>query len=198
MSNLMQDDTSILIKRDIGSEELANLIEEGKHGDDNALGKLCAYIYSHVYAFLFYRVSNPEDAEDLTSEVVLKITKALKKQRGNFHAWMYRIARNRLVDYYRQRAVRQEVSLTDIPEKEIVGAGDLSKQILTKEKLRKGLGKLTEEQKQVIVLKFIQGYNNQEVADIVGKSVGAVKVLQFRALRAMREYFSRRDHEPEN
>ncbi|UCD18726.1 MAG: RNA polymerase sigma factor [candidate division WOR-3 bacterium] len=198
MSNLMQDDTSILIKRDIGSEELANLIEEGKHGNDAALGRLCAYIYSHVYAFLFYRVSHQEDAEDLTSEVVLKIIKALKKQRGNFHAWMYRIAKNRLVDYYRQRAVRQEVSLTDMPQKEVVGTGDLSKQILTKEKLRKGLEKLTEEQKQVIVLKFIQGYNNQEVADIVGKSVGAVKVLQFRALRAMREYFSRRGHEPEN
>lgn len=194
----MCDDTSIFMKKDIGSDELADILEAGKHGDDAALARLCAYIYSHVYAFLYYRVPRPEDAEDLTSEVVLKMIKALKRQRGNFHAWMYRIAKNRLIDYYRQRAVRQEVSLVDVPQKEIVGTGDLSKQIWTKEKLRKGLEQLTEEQKQVIILKFIQGYNNQEIAGIVGKSVGAVKVLQFRALKAMREYFSRRGHEPEN
>jgi RNA polymerase sigma-70 factor (ECF subfamily) len=194
----MYDDTSIFMKKDIGSDEFANILRAGKHGDDAALARLCAYIYSHVYAFLYYRVPQPEDAEDLTSEVVLKIIKALKRQRGNFHAWMYRIARNRLIDYYRQRAVRQEVSLVDVPQKEFVRTGDLSKQILTKEKLRKGLEKLTEEQKQVIILKFIQGYNNQEIAGIVGKSVGAVKVLQFRALKAMREYFSRRGHEQEN
>ena len=57
---------------------------------------------------------------------------------------------------------------------------------------------LTEDQRQVIVLKFIEGYANREIAEIVGKSVGAVKVLQFRALRALREYFTRRGYEAEH
>jgi len=194
----MQDQTSLLLSRDIGRDELAELIRGSKRGDDVALAKLCAYVYAHIYAFLYYRVSQPEDAEDLTSEVVLKIIKALKRQRGNFHAWMYRIARNRLIDYYRQRAVRQEISLTDVPQRELIRTEDVSKQIVTKEKLRKGLEHLTDEQKQVIILKFIQGYNNHEVAHIAGKSVGAIKVLQFRALKALREFFSRRGYEPEN
>ncbi|MGB7056031.1 MAG: sigma-70 family RNA polymerase sigma factor [bacterium] len=186
------------MKRDIRRDELAELIRQAKHDDEGATAKLCTYVYAHIYAFLYYRVSQPEDAEDLTSEVVLKIIKALKQQRGNFHAWMYRIARNRLIDFYRQRAVRSEVSLSDVPQKELSKSDDFSKQIMTKEKLRKGLEQLTNDQKQVIILKFIEGYANREVAEIVGKSVGAVKVLQFRALRALREFYARRGYEAED
>lgn len=194
----MQDQTSLFLKRDIGRGELAELIRGSKRGDNVALAKLCAYMYAQIYAFLYYRVAQPEDAEDLTSEVVLRMINALKRQRGNFHAWMYRIAKNRLVDYYRQRAVRQEISLADVPQRELVGTEDFSEQVVTKEKLRKGMEHLTDEQKQVIILKFIQGYNNREVAYIVGKSVGAIKVLQFRALKALREFLSRRSYEQEN
>jgi RNA polymerase sigma-70 factor (ECF subfamily) len=72
---------------------------------------------------------------------------------------------------------------------------DFARQALTKERLRKGMHKLTEEQRQVIILKFIEGYSNSEVAEYMGKSVGAVKVLQFRALRALRGYFKKRGYE---
>jgi RNA polymerase sigma-70 factor (ECF subfamily) len=194
----MTHTSSLFLRRDICRDELSALIRQAKHDDEAAVEELCAYVYAHIYAFLYYRVSQPEDAEDLTSEVVLKIIKALKQQRGNFHAWMYRIARNRLIDYYRQRAVRSEVSMNDIQPKEISKSDDFSKRIMTKEKLRIGLEQLTDEQRQVIILKFIEGYANQEVADIVGKSVGAVKVLQFRALRALRAYFARRGYEAED
>jgi len=194
----MADTSSLFLKKDIRHDELTELIVKAKHNDETALAKLCSYVYGHIYAFLYYRVSRPEDAEDLTSEVVLKIIKALKQQRGNFHAWMYRIARNRLIDFYRQRAVRSEISLAEVPQKGLNKSDGFSKQIMTKEKLRKGLEHLTDEQKQVIILKFIEGYANPEVANIVGKSVGAVKVLQFRALKALREYFSRRGYEEEN
>jgi len=182
------------MKRDIGRDELAAIICQAKQGEESALAELCTYVYGQIYAFLYYRVPRPEDAEDLTSDVVLKIVRALKRQRGNFHAWIYRIARNRLIDFYRKRGVRSEVSLGDVPEKELTKSEDISKQIMTKEKLRKGLQQLTDEQRQVIILKFVEGYANNEVAAIVGKSVGAVKVLQYRALRALREYFSRRGY----
>ena len=186
------------MKRDIGRDELGAVIRRAKRGEEAALAELCTYVYGHIYTFLYYRVSRPEDAEDLTSDVVLKIIRALKGQRGNFHAWIYRIARNRLIDYYRKRGVRSEVSIGDVPEKELAKSEDFSKQIMTKEKLRKGLQHLTDEQRQVIILKFIEGYANGEVAEIVGKSVGAVKVLQYRALRALREYFSRRGYAKEH
>ena len=194
----MADISSLFSKRELHRDELVELIRKAKHSDEAALAELCSYVYGHVYAFLYYRVARPEDAEDLTSEVVLRIIKALKRQRGNFYAWMYRIARNRLIDFYRQRAVRSEVSLAEVTQKELNKSVDFSRRIMTKEKLRKGLEHLTDEQKQVIILKFIEGYTNPEVAKIVGKSVGAVKVLQFRALKALREYFSRRGYEEEN
>jgi RNA polymerase sigma-70 factor (ECF subfamily) len=186
---------SLLLKREIDRDELAALIRDAKHDDDTAMSRLSAYVYAHIYAFMYYRVSQPEDAEDLASEVVLKMVRALKHQRGNFHAWIYRIARNRLVDFYRKRAVRAEVSLSDVPQKEVTQSEDIMSQIMTRERLRKGLKQLTEEQRQVIILKFIQGYANQEIAEIVGKSVGAVKVLQFRALKALREYFRKQGYE---
>lgn len=194
----MTETSSLFLRRDIGQDELNELIKQAKQDEEAAVSRLCAYTYAHVYAFLYYRVARPEDAEDLTSEVVLKIIKALKKQRGNFHAWMYRIARNRLVDFYRQRAVRAEVSINDVAPKELSKNDDFSRQIMNKEKLRKGLERLTDEQRQVVILKFIEGYANREIAEIVGKSVGAVKVLQFRALRALREYFVRRGYEAEH
>ena len=194
----MQDNSSLLVKRDIGRDELAGIIRKAKDGSESAMGELCTYVYGHVYTFLYYRVPRPEDAEDLTSDVVLKIVRALKRQRGNFHAWMYRIARNHLIDFYRKRGVRSEMSLADVSPKDLAKSDDFSKRIMTKEKLRKGLQQLTEEQRQVVILKFIEGYANSEVAEIVGKSVGAVKVLQYRALRVLREYFSRRGYAEEN
>jgi RNA polymerase sigma-70 factor (ECF subfamily) len=194
----MTETSSLFLRRDICQDELNELIKQAKQDEEAAVSRLSTYTYAHVYAFLYYRVARPEDAEDLTSEVVLKIIKALKKQRGNFHAWMYRIARNRLVDFYRHRAVRSEVSINDVAPKELSKSDDFSRQIMTKEKLRKGLEQLTDEQRQVVILKFIEGYANREIAEIVGKSVGAVKVLQFRALRALREYFARRGYEAEH
>ena len=194
----MPDTSSLFLRENICQDELDELVKHAKHDEEDAISRLCTYTYAHIYAFLYYRVARPEDAEDLTSEVVLKIIRALKKQRGNFHAWMYRIARNRLVDFYRQRAVRGEVSMNDVAPKEVSKDDDFIRHIMTKEKLRKGLEQLTEEQRQVIVLKFIEGYANREIASIVGKSVGAVKVLQFRALRALRNYFARRGYEAEH
>lgn len=125
----------------------------------------------------------------------MKIIKALKGQKGNFHAWIYKITRNAIIDFYRRRAVRSEVSLSDMPVEIPDKSVDFKKQVFTREKLRQGLGNLTEEQKQVILLKFIDGYSNDEASKIMGKSVGAIKVLQFRALRSMRKFFRNKGYE---
>ena len=191
----MKDYPSLYLRKNLEENELRRFVDEAKKGDEDALSQLCAYVYSRIYRYIFYRVNQPEDAEDLTSEIVLKVIRALKKQRGNFHAWMYKIARHTLIDFYRKKAVRRELSLSDMSHEIADRSVDFSRQALTKERLRKGMRVLTEEQRQVIILKFIEGYKNSEVADIMSKSVGAVKVLQFRALRALRAYFSKRDYE---
>ncbi|UCG29604.1 MAG: RNA polymerase sigma factor [candidate division WOR-3 bacterium] len=195
----MGTNPSLLVRRDIGHAELADIVRRAKEGEDRASSDLCVYVYAHIYSYLYYRVDRAEDAEDLTSEIVVKVIQSIAKQRGNFHAWIYQIARNHLIDFYRRRAVRSEISLNDIPEQASGKSDGFSKQVLTREKLKRGLKHLTEEQRQVVILKFIEGHDNREIASIIHKSVGAVKVLQFRALKALRDYFTRREvYEAEN
>ncbi|KPK64351.1 hypothetical protein AMJ83_02740 [candidate division WOR_3 bacterium SM23_42] len=194
----MKDYPSLHLRKDLEKYELRRFVDGAKKGDEDALSQLCVYVYSRIYSYVFYRVNQPEDAEDLTSEVVLKVIKALKNQRGNFHAWMYKIAKHALIDFYRKKAVRRELSLSDLSHDIADKSADFSRQTLTRERLRKGMQRLTEEQRQVIILRFIEGFSNSEAAEFMGKSVGAIKVLQFRALRALRDYFSRQGYEDKN
>lgn len=189
---------SLLLKKEINKDELSKIVEAAKSGDADALAAMCQYVYARIYSFLYYRVKHREDAEDLTSEVVLKMAKALKSQHGDFYAWIYRIARNRLIDFYRKRSVRQEASLDELPQDISDQKDSMPKDILTKDHLYEAMAHLTKEQADVITLKFIQEYDNEEVAMIMGKSIGAVKVLQFRALRALREYFRKKGYEIKN
>jgi len=191
----MNESASLLVKREISDAELAKLIGGAKNDDAVAMEQLSRYVYPRIYRYIYYRVSHREDAEDLTSEVVLKMVQSLKKQNGNFHAWIYKIARNAVIDLYRRRAVRSEVSLSEMPGEIPDKSVAVSEDVLTKEKLRQGLLTLTEEQRQVILLKFIEGYSNDEIAKVMGKSVGAIKLLQFRALKSMRNYFRKKGHE---
>lgn len=177
---------SLLVKDTIDDETLKDIVRNAKKSDEKALSDLARYVYSRIYGYIYYRVNHREDTEDLTSEVVLKAMRALRTQHGNFNAWLYKIAKNAIIDFYRRRGVRSEVSLSDLNHEIPDDATRVSEIVLTKERLRKGLQYLTEEQRQVILLKFIEGYTNKEIAQIIGKSTGAVKLLQFRALKSLR------------
>jgi RNA polymerase sigma-70 factor (ECF subfamily) len=190
----MKENPSLLMRREISNHELKRIIEHAKKDNADALARLCQYVYSRIYTYIFYRVKHREDAEDLAGEVILKMVRALKKQKGNFHAWIYKIAGNAIIDFYRSRAIRSEVSLSELHKEIPDDSAAFSEQVLTQKILREALNKVTEEQKQVIILRFIQGYNNKEVAKIMGKSVGAVKVLQYRALKSLRKYFERKGY----
>lgn len=185
------DGYSSLLKRNAISEsELYESIKLAKRGDKNHKEKLFGYIYPKIYRFVYYRTNNKTEAEDLTGDVILKIAKALPKQRGNFNSWIYMIARNTVIDFYRKRSVRKgKISVEDMPGELPNGRKDFTEQILNEEDLKKVMKFLPERQKEVIVLKFIEGYKNREIAKIIGTSEGAVKLLQFRALKKLREYF---------
>ncbi len=191
----MKESASLLVRKDISDAELAQILGGAKKDDTEAMEKLSRYAYARVYHYMYYRVSNREDVEDLTSEVVLKMVRSLKRQRGNFHAWIYRIARNSLIDFYRRRAVRSEMSLSEMHNELPDKSPPLNGQVLTSQKLRQGMETLTEEQRQVILLKFIEGHTNGEIARIMGKSIGAIKVLQYRAVKSLRKYFRKKGYE---
>ncbi|MEO0162711.1 MAG: sigma factor [candidate division WOR-3 bacterium] len=87
------------------------ILKKAKEGDELALEELCREVYKWIYKYLYYRVKNEADCEELMSEVVIKMVRALKQQRGNFFARVYKIAANALIDYYRKGKYKLETSL---------------------------------------------------------------------------------------
>jgi RNA polymerase sigma-70 factor (ECF subfamily) len=183
------------MKKEIPGEVFEDMVTRAKKGNDASLSELCEYIYGRIYSFVYYRVNHREDAEDLTGDIVMKIIRSLDRQRGNFHAWMYRIARNAIIDFYRRRGMRREVSWNDVHDEPADERSHIGDEVLTRDKLRQGLKELTAAQQEVIILRFIEGYSNDEVATRMKKSVGAVKLLQFRAVRALRKYLRKKGYE---
>lgn len=172
--------------KDLDDEELLQLLNRAKFNDSRAVGKLCVHFYSKIYRFVYYRVNAVEDAEDITSEVCLRVIKSIHEQKGSFYAWIFRIASNMITDHYRRRVVRSNVESAGDSIEEMVDADSNQSELIEQLELRQALKRLTEDQQEVIVLKFIEGYDTDEIAHLVGKSTGAVRAIQFRALTALR------------
>lgn len=145
-----------------------------------------------IYRYVFYQVKNRATAEDLTEEVFIKAWRGIAKYRFRerpFSAWLYRIAHNHVVDYFRTNHQAQpldEVRLTDASEP----ASELEGKQL-QEILMSAISDLTEQQKQIVLLKFMEDLDNQEIEQITGKSQGAIRVMQMRALAALRDRLSK-------
>jgi len=168
--------------------EERELIRRAKGYDSSAFAEIYERHYQGIYNYLYYRVSDARVAEDLASEVFLKALESIRSFsfRGiRLSSWLYRIAKNAVTDYY-----RLQPSQADVPLKEGLiaaegGPGEALEEGIAQKRLRRALRGLTEEQRQVIILKFIDGLDNTEVAQAMGKSEGAIKSLQHRALAAL-------------
>jgi RNA polymerase sigma-70 factor (ECF subfamily) len=144
--------------------------------------------YQPIYSYVYRRVSDVETASDLTAEVfhrLLRVAQGSDFPKQQVRAWLYRTAHNLVIDHYRRQANRQHLSL----EEELVEGGEDPASVVERRasaaQVRAALQHLTSAQQQVIVLKFLQGLSNQEVAEILHRSVGAIKLLQHRALAAL-------------
>lgn len=155
--------------------------------DPKAVAAVFEHYYPAIYRYLFYRVRTAQDAEDLAGEVFVRVVKSLGRQSGNFEAWLYAIARNALTDHYRRKAVRKENSMPEEALESLPAGAGAGGSPFTPEELKVAIAELTEEQRQVVTLRFLEGYDNERTARITGKTVGAVKALQFRALLALKE-----------
>ena len=166
------------------------LIERAKRYEHQALTRLCELYYRDVYSYVYYRVSNVQDAEDLTDEVFLKMVEAIRSCRArterSFMAWLFRIANSSVVDYRRRQAVRDHLPLDEKYLPTHAGPEAPVETKLTQERLQQAISKLTDDQQQVIILRFIEGLSNAETAQVLGKSEGAIKSLQHRGLASLR------------
>jgi RNA polymerase sigma-70 factor (ECF subfamily) len=174
------------------------LIRRAQEFDQEALGWLYQLFYPKLYNYAYLQLGNIQQAEDLASEVLLRVLESLKGYRFRgvpLTAWVFRIARNYLIDLHRRRQRRPQVGLYEgIPSAED-GPQAAAERATTQGELRLALTRLTEEQRQVIILKFVEGMDNASVARVLGRSQGAVKSLQHRALASLRRILSSQEVE---
>ena len=170
-------------------EDEPKLVSRSQTGDQEAFARLYDAYLERIYRYVFFRVADEQLAEDISSEVFLKAWEKLDTyQSGSspFIAWLYRIAHNAVIDHYRTRKVA--VKLDDVRPAEISHDDHADDELdlqIELEQLQRGLQELTEEQKQVLILKFIQGLSTPQIASQLGKQQGAVRALQMRALQGL-------------
>jgi len=178
------------------SKDEARLIQRAKKGDPSAFAELYDRYQPAVYRYIFYRVDDVATAEDLTSEVFVRLVEKIARftYRGRpLLAWLYTIARNLVTDYHRQAGRSLPLSFDDRLIADVTDPKETIEHRLTQHRLAVAIARLTEDQRQVILLKFVEGLDNETVARMLGKSIGAVKALQHRALAALRHILERNE-----
>lgn len=171
-----------------GLVEEARLVERAKQGDSSAIGEIYERHHTAVYRYIYYRVSDEPLAEDLTATVFVRMVESIDRFRYRGRpllTWLYTIARNAVIDHHRRDALASTIPLD---ERVLEGGQSVERALdraLTRQRLAEAMNCLTEDQRQVILLKFIEGLSNDEAARILGKTIGAIKSLQHRALAAL-------------
>ncbi len=171
------------------------LLDQAGRGDPAALGQLYDQYADRIYSYVYHRVGSADIAEDLTGQAFMRMLEAIQGNRGwrtSFSGWLYRIAHNLVIDHYRRG---HRASFVDIEDTTTLKAptGDPLRAVeakLDNERLRSALNQLTEEQAQVIVLRFLEERSIAEAAAAMDKTEGAIKALQYRAVLALRRVMS--------
>ena len=165
------------------------LIQAAVRGDESALSELYNRYADKIYKYVLYRTSDPPTAEDITADVFLRAIESLEQydDRGlPFVAWLYRIAHARVVDHWRKAHRRPVLHLDDPLIRDYLQLEfEPGVDVLEHQALIEALRQITDEQQQVIILKFMQGLDNEEIASIMDKTTGAIKALQHRGLEAL-------------
>lgn len=187
---------SELLSADISEDEA---VKRASTGDAEAFSLLYERFVTRIYNYIFYRTGNPHEAEDLTARVFHRALHHIGHydNRGvPFSAWLYRIAHNLVANWHRDNSRRREVPLEDYtqqpqrsiaPEASVVNSQEL-------EDLLKAIRYLSPDRQQLLILKFVEGMSNAEVAVIMMRSEGAIKSLYHRTLLALRDEMQKMDH----
>ncbi|MBN1312786.1 MAG: sigma-70 family RNA polymerase sigma factor [Anaerolineae bacterium] len=174
------------------SNNETKLVARAIKGDDNAFGVLYRCYMEPIYRYIFLRVGNAAEAEDLTEDVFVKAWEALPGYRITEHpfkSWLYRIAHNLVIDYHRKR---KPLALADEELQEDPATPPLPEDVIVLNQeagvLAEAVQRLGEEEQLVVVLRFVDGLSHKEVAEIIGKSEAASRVIQHRALAMLNKH----------
>jgi len=169
-------------------KRLIALVELARSGDKDAFGMLYDHCHVSVYRFVYYRVGSVQLAEDLTGETFFRALRSMngfRWQGRDFGAWLMTIARNLTTDHFKSGRNRLEQTTEDMSTLDTETEGPESAVLahLTNEALLDALRELPEDQQDCLVMRFLQGMSIAETAEVLGRSAGAVKQLQLRAVR---------------
>lgn len=187
-------------KRKLSHEEEVELVERAKY-DREAFGELYERYVDRIYQFIYYRVGNQQDAEDLTARVFTRVLRALPDytyEGAPFGAWIFRIARNLVANWHRDTSRRTFVSLEAVPFLSRLrdAPGGNPERFVERsdeyEVLASVISTLHEDRQTLLFLKFYERLTNAEIGFVLGRTEGAIKALYHRTLRALRREFRRR------
>jgi len=179
------------------------LVFRAQRGDMSAFEELAERYHGKIYGLTYNMTSNREDAEDLTQEVFVKAFEALPRFKGksSFYTWVYRIAVNKTINYRKKRNRKRTLSLDQFDQD--IKTDDVYHDLTTKgsplrnislselqEKLNEALQHLSEKHRTVVVMHDMQGIPHEEIAKVVGASVGTVRSRLFYARRQMQTELS--------
>jgi len=168
-------------------DELA-LLARARRLDSDALAEIHDTYYAPIFRYIAFRVADRATAEDLTSEVFTRLLGALRDRnapQNTLRGWLYAVAARVVSDHHRQHYRARQVELDESLESREAGPAETVEALLTREDLKRAMAELTDEQQNVIALRFGYDMPIQEVARTLGKTEGAVKQLQARAIAAL-------------
>jgi RNA polymerase sigma-70 factor, ECF subfamily len=172
--------------------QIVRLVDQAKAGDSEAFARLYDLYVDQTFGYIYRRVGHRQTAEDLTSDVFLRAYRRLSSfewQGVDLGAWIMTIARNRVHDHFKSARFRLERTAEETPESPSMSAPDDPERVSVARDMAKALGKaleqLKDDHREVIELRFIHDLSVADTAQIMGRTVGATKALQYRALRAL-------------
>jgi RNA polymerase sigma-70 factor (ECF subfamily) len=188
------------LSRSVSSRDLARLVEQAQQGKREAVEELYLLHFDRIYSYLHMNVGNRHDAEDLTTQVFVKMLESIGKFRWRsapFSAWLFRIAHNLAMDHF--RASKRWQPEEEVPEPD-PGEGSAAEQealeSIGRPSMLELIQKLSHEQQQVLTLKFVFNFSNAEAATILEKTEGAIKSLQHRALTSLQRQIATSPESP--
>jgi RNA polymerase sigma-70 factor (ECF subfamily) len=175
---------------------IERLVDDARSGDALAFGQLFDHFHLPIYRYIVSRIHSPADTEDLTQLVFVKALEALPRYESRgipFGGWLFRLARNAVVDFTRTRHEHADLGAVTDQGDARPGPEAMAVKRQEMDTIGAALAALTDDQREAIELRFFAGLSAREAADVMGRQEGTIRGLQFRAIAALRRHLGMQD-----